>query len=153
MKKIFAQRRLIVLLHSYAAVFTLLALVCGNAYPEGLVFCAIGAAAFFAISLLAVSNRIFFDEKQICFHLLRRKRTCSHSHIHQIFVKRSFLLGYDVIFNFTTAFEEPCQNAIHYSLRAQNAGAETLLINCMAKRDLNRLLECYQGKVQYAAKR
>ncbi len=153
MKKIFAQRRLIALVHFYAAVFALLALVCGKDYPEGLVFCAIGTAAFFAISFLALSNRIFFDEKKIHFHLLRRKRTCSHSDIHQIFVKHSFLLGYDVIFNFTTAFEDPCQNAIHYSLRAQNAGAETLLINCMAKRDLNQLLECCQCKVQYAAKR
>ncbi len=148
MKKIPAQRSLTIFLHIETTVIALLGLIIP---AEFRILAGVNILVFFCFSLLMMRHHILFDEQQIQFHLGSRSRTCQQGDIQQIFIKKRLLMGCDVIFNFTDFYPEPTWDIDQYKNRALNAGDDILIIPCMAKRDLDQLLECYRGKVQYAA--
>ncbi len=148
MKKIPAQRSLTTFLHIETTVIALL----GHIVPAQFRMLAVmSILVFICLSLMTMQRHILFDEQQLQFHLGSRHRTCNQRDIRQIFIKKRLLMGCDVIFNFTDFYPEPAWDLDQYKNRALNAGDDILIIPCMAKRDLDRLLKCCQSKVQYAA--
>ena len=147
MQKIYAQRNLLFFLIFLALLFTVAGILGAIFTNLKYLFMLIGSCLFLALIPLLLYNKIYYNEEKIKFHFLIRKLELKWDDVKEISLKKDFLLGYDVIFNFSEATNEEFNSFYEYGEFCIEYQYDTLYVTCVNKKDIAKLLENYKGKI------
>ena len=148
MQKLYAQKSMFTFMHVSACFFLALGVVGGLVADSGFWAICFISLFLFALSLLMLTNRIYFDDTHVRFAFLYKKGTYAYEDIAEIFIEDTFITGCYVIVNFEKAIGENCASYRAYCMKLKALQIHnTSYWAGMKRKDLDRLLRHYHGKV------
>lgn len=147
MKRIFAQKGLCYYFN-FLSLFVVIFSICGGLLIDITIFYMLFISLFLTpISLLSLINRIYYTDTVIDFNFVARKHTVKYENIKEIFVRKHLFFS-EIIFNFDRELGYHCRNYYEYDRGCAIAGIkDSLCLIGIARRDLNKLLQNYKGKI------